>query len=327
MKPSAVVHALKLCVTKQRPAFIWGPPGVGKSDVVAAVAHELGIQLRDIRLNLLDAVDLKGFPTVNKNKTQISWLPPDFLPNDDGEGILFLDEMNSAAPSVQAAAYQLILNRKIGDYHLPDGWAVLAAGNREGDRSVVNRMPAALANRFVHIDFEVNVDDWAHWALDHGVHSDLLAFIRFKSDMLHKFNPTDKAFPSPRSWMFVNDLLHSPVDTEIEFELFKGTVGEGAAAEFTAFLTLIRDLPTIDQILLNPDKVPVPEAPAVLYALSTSLGMKAEKNNFAKIMQFMARAPIEFQVVFIRDSVRRKQDISQLKSFTDWGVKHSNVLI
>ena len=328
MRPSAVISALTLLVNKKRPAFIWGPPGVGKSDIVTSVAHSLGMDLRDIRLNLLDAVDLKGFPTTNKAKSQMTWLPPDFLPHDvDSRGILFLDEMNSAAPSVQAAAYQLILNRRIGDYHLPDGWAVLAAGNREGDRSVVNRMPAALANRFVHIDFDVNTDDWADWALQNGVHSDLLAFIRFRADLLHKFDPSQKAFPSPRSWMFVNDLLHSSLDTNVEFELFKGTVGEGAAAEFTAFLGLIRDLPTIDEILLNPEGVKVPAEPSTRYALVTSLGMKAEKNNFAKLMKFINRVPTEFQVTFMRDTVKRDSGVAGLKEFQDWAMKNSNVLV
>lgn len=326
MKPSSVISALKLLVKKQRPCFIWGPPGVGKSDVVQQVANELNIDLNDIRLNLLDAVDLKGFPTTNKAKTMMSWLPPDFLPTQ-GAGILFLDEMNSAAPSVQAAAYQLILNRRIGDYFLPPDWAIVAAGNREGDRSVVNRMPAALANRFVHIDFDVNIDDWSHWALANGVHSDLLAFIRFRSDLLHKFDPQQKAFPSPRSWMFVNELLHSPLETDVEFELFKGTVGEGAAAELTAFLGLIRKLPTIDQILVNPKDTPIPEAPATRYALTTSLGMKAELNNFDKLMQFIGRMPTEFQVVFIRDSVRRAGNINSSPTFTKWVIDNSNVLV
>jgi midasin (ATPase involved in ribosome maturation) len=325
MRPSSVISALNLLVAKQRPVFIWGPPGVGKSDVVAAVAHTNDMQLADIRLNLLDSVDLKGFPTKNKAGTQMSWLPPDFLPTE-GKGILFLDEMNSAAPSVQAAAYQLILNRRIGDYVLPDGWSMVAAGNREGDRSVVNRMPSALANRFVHLDFDVNVDDWAAWALDHKVHADLLAFIRFKSDLLHKFDPSQKAFPSPRSWMFVNDLLHSTLDKNTEYELFKGTIGEGATAEFVSFLELIRDLPTIEAILKDPEKIAVPESPAVRYALTTSLGMQAEKANFERMMKFVLRLPVEFQVVFIRDTVKRSKECMSSKAFTNWAIEHNDVL-
>ena len=189
MKPSQVQASLTHLVSRRRPAFIWGPPGAGKSDIVRTVADTMGLELRDVRLNLMDPVDLKGFPTISevefgtgKNKVkerQMSFVAPDFLPRDPkSKGVLFLDEMNSAPQSVQAAAYQLILNRRIGEYELPEGWAVLAAGNRAGDRAVVHGMPSALANRFVHIDFEVDVDDWYYWASANGVSDVTRAFIK-----------------------------------------------------------------------------------------------------------------------------------------------------
>lgn len=326
MRPSQVKESVKFLTSIARPAFLWGPPGIYKSDVVHQAAHERKVALRDVRLSLLDPVDLKGFPTVSKDKKQMTWLPADFLPTE-GEGILFLDEMNSAPQSVQAAAYQLILNRRIGDYVLPDGWAIMAAGNREGDRSVVNRMPSALANRLVHIDCEVNLDDWSAWAMDNGVHSDLLAFIRFKPDLLHAFDSNARAFPSPRSWMFVNQLIGNQLDKATEYELVKGTVGEGAATEFSAYVNLIRDLPTTEQILLDPEKTAIPEAPGVLYALTTSLGMKAEQNNFDRMMKFVNRMPTEFQVVFARDAVRRDKNVTKTTSFMKWSVDNANVLV
>ena len=189
MRPSQVSASLTHLIKRQRPAFLWGPPGAGKSDVVAEIAKDLGLELRDVRLNLLDPVDLKGFPVVKGAgaKQQMSFVPPDFLPTK-GKGILFLDEMNSAPRAVQAAAYQLILNRKIGEYELPVGWAVVAAGNRAGDRAVVNDMPSALANRLVHIDFEVDVDDWYDWALQHGVSDLTRAFIKFRPALLHRLD-------------------------------------------------------------------------------------------------------------------------------------------
>lgn len=326
MRPSAVKSSLEFLVDIKRPVFLWGPPGVGKSDIVQQVAEKLGIELRDVRLNLLDSVDLKGFPTITKDKKQMTWLPADFLPTE-GKGILFLDEMNNAPPSVQAAAYQLILNRKIGDYILPEGWAVVAAGNRETDRSVVNRMPSALANRLVHIDFEVHLDDWCDWAMDNNVGPDLIGFLRFRPDLLHAFDANQRAFPSPRSWTFANQLLHSKLSSDTEYELIKGTVGEGASAELLAFIKVIRDLPTTEQILLDPEGTKMPASPSTLYALCASLGMRAENNNFDRLMLFIERMPKEFQVVFTRDAMRRDDTVASTKTFVKWAINNTAVLV
>lgn len=330
MKPSAVKQSLKHLVTRKRPVFIWGPVGAGKSDVVAGVAKELGLELRDVRLNLVDPVDLKGFPVVRgtgKSQT-MAFVPPDFLPTK-GKGILFLDEMNSAPQSVQAAAYQLILNRKLGDYEMPDGWAVVAAGNRASDRSVVNAQPAALANRFVHIDFEVDVDDWYTWATQNGVSDITRAFIKFRSNLLHSFDPAanPRAFPTPRSWVFVDDVLQSGLATDTEYELIKGTVGEGAAAEYIAFAKMARDLPTAEEILANPTKAPVPTAPTTMYAISTMLDKKATSATLATLLTYMSRLPVEFQVLFMRSAGMANRDLLRTKEFVTWMTANQDVVI
>jgi MoxR-like ATPase len=176
MKPSDIASSLQLLAQIQKPAFVWGPPGVGKSQVVAQVAALLGIRLIDIRAVLLDPVDLRGLPTVEQGRA--AWAIPAFLP-EDGAGILFLDELNAAPPLVQAACYQLVLDRALGEYRLPDGWAVFAAGNREGDRAVTSRMSSALANRFVHLVFEPDLDDWSQWAMGPGdLRPEVVAFLR-----------------------------------------------------------------------------------------------------------------------------------------------------
>lgn len=329
MKPSSVKDALNFAVAIQHPCFIWGAPGVGKSDVVAQVAAERKLEMIDVRLGLLDPVDLKGFPVPNLTKKEMNWLPADFLPkNAKSKGILFLDEMNQAPPAVQAAAYQLVLNRRIGDYKLPDGWAIIAAGNRESDRSVTNRMPAALANRMTHIDFAPDLEDWCTWAVKNGVGSNVIAFLRFRSNLLHSFDPATnpKAFPSPRSWVFVDKIDQSGLSADTEFELIKGTVGEGAAGEFLAFVKVAKNLPTIDEILLNPEKTKVPDSPATLFALSTMLGMKAAKDNFDRLMGYITRMPVEFQVVTVRDAIKRESGVSNTKSFSAWAVANQAVL-
>ena len=328
MKPSSLRSALPKLLAKQRPVFLWGAPGVGKSDVIKQIAEDHKLELRDVRLSLLDPIDLKGFPTIDSVKKQMSWLPADFLPKK-GKGLLFLDEMNSAPQSVQAAAYQLVLNRKIGEYKLPDGWSVMAAGNRASDRSVVHAMPAALANRFVHLDFDINVDDWSHWAMENELHTDLRAFIRFRPNLLHCFDSASnpRAFPSPRSWAFVNDIYKDNHSADDEYELIKGTVGEGAAAEFSGFVRQIKDLPTIDQVLLDPDGTKVPTSPAGMYAMATALDSKATTANIARIMKYTDRMPVEFQVVFVRSAIRRDGKLTGTKSYMDWGIRNQNVLL
>ena len=330
MRPSQVFKSLTHLIAAKRPAFVWGPPGAGKSDIVRSVADSTGLELKDVRLSLMDPTDLKGFPVVRgtgKNQ-QMAFVPPDFLPTK-GKGILFLDEMNTAPPAVQAAAYQLILNRRLGDYELPDGWAVVAAGNRASDRAVAHTMPSALANRFIHIDFEVSVDDWYEWATAHGVSSVTRGFIKFRPALLHNFDPTSnpRAFPTPRSWVFVDDVVGSQLDQNTEFELIKGAVGEGAAAEYMAYYKMHADLPSVDEILLNPDGAPVPEEPAAQYAICTAMDSKATKTSFGRLLQYASRLPTEFQVLFVKSAVIANREVSKTQEYIGWLTKNSAVLI
>jgi hypothetical protein len=334
MKPSHIAQALNHCVQIKRPVFLWGPPGVGKSDVVAQVAKARNMELRDVRLSLLDPVDLKGFPVADKANAQMSWLPPDFLPpmESKNEGILFLDELVSAPPAVQAAAYQLILDRKIGNYVLPDGWAMVAAGNRAGDRAVVHRMPSALRNRLIHLDFEINVEDWVEWGQKHDMCYELLAFIRFRPELLHKFNPTEdpRQFPTPRSWMFVNQLYKSRLSTDIETALIIGAVGEGAAIEFLAFARMADQLPTFEQILKDPNGVAVPHEPSAMYAVTTMLSMRTESiaKQFEPGFDYMLRLPLEYQTLYVQDLIRRHgEKLLATPKMTQWAMKHANTFV
>ncbi len=328
MKPTQVEQALRTAIQARRPPFIWGPPGVGKSDVVAKLAESLGRKLIDLRLSLCDPTDLKGFPSPDKKTGTTHWLPSDELPTPkDGPGILFLDELNAAPQSVQAAAYQLLLNRKIGNYELPDDWDIVAAGNRDTDRGATHRMPAPLSNRLIHIDFEVSLDDWCRWALDNGIRTEILGFLRFRPNLLHAFDVNQRAFPTPRSWHFANDLLEQGMAPDIQFEMLKGTVGEGAAAELEGFLRVYQKMPSPDAILLNPDAVEVPEDPATLYALSTALGSKATTQCITNIMKYTDRMPVEFNIVTVRDAMRKDPSITNTRAFIDWATKHSDVML
>lgn len=327
MKPSLMKSALKTLVAARRPAFIWGAPGVGKSQVVKQVCDELKIDMIDVRAVLLDPVDLRGLPTVSDDD-RAHWAIPEFLPRK-GKGVLFLDELNAAPPLTQAACYQLILDRKLGEYELPPGWIAMAAGNREGDRAVTSKMPTALSNRFVHLDFVVDVDDWCTWAIEHELLTELIAFIRFRPELLHQFDPKSgsKAFPTPRSWEFVSDILKSEPDKEIEYPLLAGTVGDGPAAELEGFLRIYRNLPSVEGILMDPKGEEVPTDPATLYALSGALARRADDGNFDRVKLFADRMPAEFGVLLVSDAVKRCKAIQHTRAFVDWATENASVVL
>jgi len=325
MKPSRLMEALKVCIAAQQPTFIWGPPGVGKSNVVKQIAAMMRMKLTDVRAVLLDAVDLRGLPYLVDGKAM--WAAPGFLPTS-GKGILFLDELNAAPPLVQAACYQLVLDRKIGEYELPKGWVVVAAGNRETDRAVTSRMPSALANRFAHLNFDVDLEDWVAWALDKGLQTPVIAFLRFRPELLHKFDPqrNEKAFPSPRSWEFTSNIL-SAANAEIEYDLASGIVGEGAASELIGFMRIYRSLPDPDMVLMAPGKAAIPEDPATMYAICGALAHKASDQNIGRVIKYANRLPVEFSVLLVRDCVKKDGNLVKTRAFIEWASKHSEVLI
>ena len=325
MKPSKIVEALKVCIAAKQPTFLWGPPGVGKSDVVAQVAAMLKMQLTDVRAVLLDPVDLRGLPTVEDGEAL--WCPPAFLPKS-GKGILFLDELNAAPPLVQAACYQLVLDRKIGEYELPKGWVVIAAGNRETDRAVTSRMPSPLANRFVHLDFDVDLDDWINWGLSNGVRTEVLAFQRFRPELLYNFDPkrNEKAFSTPRSITFLSRLMDAN-NGEIDFDLTKGVTGEGYAAEFVGFMNIYKSLPDPAMVIMAPKKAEVPTDPATLYAICGAVAQKTSEQNMKNVVEYANRLPVEFSVLLIRDCVNRDENLVKTRAFIEWTSVHSEVLI
>lgn len=327
MKPTQIKESLTTAIKAKRPVFIWGPPGVGKSQVVAQVAAENDLELIDVRAVLLDPVDLRGLPHIN-GEGKAHWATPSFLPQK-GKGILFLDELNAAPLLVQAACYQLILDRKLGEYELPEGWSVVAAGNRETDKAVTFRMSSALANRFIHLNFDVDLEDWVEWALSADIEIEVVAFIRFRPALLHQFDPlkNEKTFPSPRTWEYTSDILKTKPLDSIEFELIAGIIGEAAAAEFMGFMKIYRDLPDPDAILVNPKGAPLPQDPATQYAICGALSRKASTNNFGRILEYGQRMPPEFSVLLVRDSVRRSPELTKTRAFIKWSTDNSEILI
>jgi hypothetical protein len=241
----------------QRPLFLWGPPGIGKSELVENITAELGGLMIDLRLGQMEPTDIRGIPFYNKDIGKMDWAPPVELPDEEMAKdypivVLFLDELNSAAPSVQSAAYQLILNRRIGKYRLPKNVVIVAAGNRESDKGVTYRMPTPLANRFLHQEMKVDFASWQEWAVTNRVHKDVVGYLSFAKQDLYDFDAksSSRAFATPRTWSFVSELLaEDDSDDNTLTNLIAGTVGEGLAVKFMAHRKIAGRMPQPEDIL------------------------------------------------------------------------------
>ena len=279
LNPNKAKNALRVAMQKKRPIFLWGPPGIGKSDIVAQICDSFtNSHLIDIRLSLWEPTDIKGIPYFDSNSGTMVWGAPSELPNEEMAAkydniVLFLDEMNSAAPAVQAAAYQLILNRRVGTYKLPDNVMIVAAGNREADKGVTFRMPAPLANRFVHLEMAVNFQDWFDWAVDNRIHKDVVGFLQFSKSDLYDFDPksASRSFATPRSWSFVSELIEDKLDEVTTTDLVAGAVGEGLAVKFMAHRKVAANMPDPSDILEGKVKEIKTKEISAMYSLTVSL--------------------------------------------------------
>ena len=277
--PNGAKKSITRAFRKKRPVFMWGPPGIGKSDIVGQITNTFSnSHLIDIRLSLWEPTDIKGIPYFDSNSGTMVWAPPAELPTEEFAAqfdhiVLFLDEMNSAAPAVQAAAYQLILNRRVGQYKLPDNVVIIAAGNREADKGVTYRMPAPLANRFIHLELAVSFDDWFQWAVDNKQHQDVVGYLQFSKKDLYDFDPRSpsRSFATPRSWSFVSELLDDNEDEITTTDLVSGSVGEGLAVKFMAHRKVASSMPNPTDILAGKVKELQTKEISAMYSLTVSL--------------------------------------------------------
>ena len=346
MNPAEVESCLTTLISIPQPTMIWGSPGIGKSDTVRKVAKKTGRSLIDLRLSQLDAVDLRGAPFPDTAAKRTHWLISDFLPDvkRDGEtGVLFLDEINAAMQSIQAAAYQLVLDRRLGDYVLPDGWAVIAAGNRRQDRAIVNEMSSALRNRFTHLEYEVSNDVWDRWALENRLNDMVRGYIRFRPTQLNEFEMRGggdkerervaqlrdaKAFATPRSWEFVSRILNAQPSADIEQHLIAGTVGEGNAVDFFTYVKYHRSMPDLDQLLKDPEKTKIPKELGVIIAIATGLAVKINKSTIGNAIKYLDRLDNpEYAVLCIKDAAHIDPTVTNTPEFNKWAMKHADVLI
>lgn len=304
-----------------RPIHIEGSPGIGKTEVAKQAAAQLGIGCMVIHAPLLQPEDY-GFPVISADKTDVKFIvSKDKFPvvgsNCPDQGILVIDELPQADASCQKILRNLILEREIHGQRLKDGWFIVTTGNRVSDRAGANKLLTHLSNVLTRVNLDVSVDDWVAWALDNNVAPEVIQFIRFKSDDFNRPNPnSDEAYPTPRAWVQGVSRQLSISDVSYELEAYAGDVGEAAATNFISFLKVYRDLPSIDEIVANPDKAPVPTDISTLYALTGTLVIKTDANNFSHLMRYVSRITgktADFQVMYVRDVLTRNPKLKTHK--------------
>jgi hypothetical protein len=343
-------------VDKKKPFYIHGTMGIGKSEatrqIAKDIAKEKGLEyteatvnidvgfdgtnitvnktykdpskyyvLMDVRITSIDPSDLRGIPFPEGH--HVVWLTPNWLPKA-GQGIIFFDEMNLAPPSIQAAAYQLILDRRVGDYVLPDGYSIIAAGNRAIDKANVFPMAAPLKNRFSHATLLPPSDEvWRDWALENGVKPRIVSFIAFKPTQLHKFDPNskDEAFPTHRSWTCFSSMIEDDMKLEEEFDICASCVGEGTAREYQAFLKL-KNKVNIEDILKHPEKVRKIEDLGIKHSLVSGLSEKynAKRELIDPVLGVVDYLDEEFGVFLLRmmKGVQPKYFLTDLMKAKRW---------
>ena len=311
-----------------------GSPGCGKSQIVHAIAEQYNLKVIDLRLSQCDPTDLLGFPTIMGDKA--GYVPMntfpiegDPIPSGYSGWMLFLDELNAAPTSVQAASYKLALDKMVGIYHLHKNVAIVCAGNLETDNAIVQPMSTALQSRLTHLELVVDAKEWGDWAATNNIDHRITSYINFKPGNLYTFQAdhTDTTYACPRTWEFANRILGVVEEGSKEMlPLLAGTISEGVAREFLSFCKIYKELATTAQIVTNPKGIKMPDEPSILYALTGSLSHNATAANFEALMEFVVRMPIEFQVVCLRETVRRHPELKTHAALKMWIANTSNEL-
>ena len=299
------------------PIMVWGAPGVGKSESVYNIARELEqklvkkVAVLDVRLSLFNPVDLRGIPSANADKTAAVWLKPEIFNFDDSDeviNILFLDELSTCSAAVQACAYQITLDRKIGEHKLPDNVLVIAAGNRKEDKSVSIQMPKALANRMMHFDVESDLKSWKEWALRNDIDYRVIGFLEYKPNYLEVgVNSNDLAYPTPRSWARVSEIIKTLGMSDNSNILISATIGMGVASEFLQFCKCADRLPNVDKIFEG-EYDEVPTDMDIKYSLVTSMTHKFKEyiENGKKVnnaIKYAMKLPLDFSLILHQNVV------------------------
>lgn len=344
MYASGIVDFMTLALKANLVPFVKGSPGIGKSDIARKVAERFNLKLIDFRLAQCDPTDLNGFPHTDPATGRASYKPMSIWPLKDDplpvrengqpyDGwLIFFDELPAAAPAVQAAAYKILLDRQVVEYDLHPNVRMAAAGNLATDNAVAEDMSTALQSRLAHATMEVNQSDWIKWATQNGIDTRIISFIEWKPGLLYQFDPdhTDDTFACPRTWEFVDKLFKAGFtvgkNPDFERKVLQGIISEGPAREFIAFLNFYNKLPSLDQILANPEGFDIPQEPGLLYAAAGMVAGNITVENAAKLFKFLEKLPTEYQLVSFRTATARNKELAKIPEIMQWCVKNASSL-
>lgn len=341
---SELSEELPLVLSARKVPIVISSPGMGKSSLARQIAKQFNLKLIDIRLSYCDPTDLNGLPFPNKQGTRASYLPVDIFPlegdslplDENGEKmegwLINFDELPSAVPAVQVAAYKVLLDREIGNNKLHENVLMMAAGNKESDNAVVHKLGTAMQSRLIHYELEVDKDAWLDWAYKAGIDYRVTSYIEYMPNRLMMFDPdhNDKTFPCPRTWEFLSDILkaqkkmaNAPKDISATIA---GTIGENVGYEFRAFLDIFKDLVTVDQIIKDPTGTPVPDSPNKLFALSGSIIDNFDPKHTIDIVEYLSRLPIEFQIITMKAVVKKDTSFLGNPRVKQWFAQNAKAL-
>ena len=331
MKAKQLEKSLEKLISIKQPCFIWGGVGVGKSEIVHKVAKDMGYRIEDVRVALLDPVDLRGVPSVEDGRTVFN--PPVFLPsNEQPKTLLFLDELPQGSPSVQNALFQLIKDRKLGEYTLPEDTVIVSAGNRVQDKAGANRVNTALGDRFVHLNLDVCHQEWIDWGIKtKKIKQEVLSFISWQGeDYLYHFDKNASVNATPRAWEYTSNVLTTDPDSEIEQELYAGIIGEGIAPEFIAFVRRFRNLPSVDVLLKNPEDIlqDLELKSDMIYMIVGVLAKNMNKDNIQKYYEFLRDTQDiqdEFLVMAMTMATARDESLKKTKTYIDYEIDYQDI--
>lgn len=343
LSPGQLALLLSKTIPARLPVLISGAPGVGKTDIVHQAARECGARVLVSHPVVSDPTDYKGVPVLAEDKQSAVWAPyGDLLQLLEGHcdslTVAFLDDLGQAPASVQAAAMQLILARRVNDHRVSDNVVFVAATNRREDRAAVSGLLEPLKSRFCSIvELTPRLDDWCDWAARNDVPPEMIAFVRFRPDMLTGFSASADLVnsPTPRTLANCGRTMALGLPREMEYPVFAGAIGAGAASELIAYLDIYRTLPDVDKLLADPVRAELPDvedSPAIAYALCGAVAYRATLENFGAIVQLADRLPVEFAVTMITDCVRRTvpkgggdSPLGKTKEWNDWVRKNEDV--
>jgi hypothetical protein len=328
------VPLIEICAQRKRPVMLWGGTGVGKSDIVQQLAAKLGLPLHTFIASRKTPVDLSGIPVPDMANGTATWLRSEDIPSH--ACVFFLDEINTCPPSMQASMFELALNRRVGKHELHPDTIIVAAGNRLTDRAAAQRMPTALANRFQHFNVEPTVEDWCDYQASIGGNEIYSAFLRARPELIYLAPgqpherirvPVDAvAFPTPRSHTTAASYVDI-ADATQRFHLVASTVGEGIAHELNGFLPTISQLPTLGEVVADPNTARVPTDPSLCYTVVSMLACQAERDTIDAIFAYAARVGGEYEMVLAAEINRRKPALTETSAYTTHAIANQNEVL